>query len=95
MEPIYNAFVRQVISGGVPFGDNDARDLFHAITSVGCAQMTFLDNRWAEQARRVQRQLALPTGFVSIYSQRDVPRFLSDLAGWPPSRGLHDPQTAA
>jgi len=36
MEPIYNAFVRQLIRGNVPFENNDARDLFHAIASVAC-----------------------------------------------------------
>jgi hypothetical protein len=91
MRPIYNAFVRLCVTDGFPFSDNHARDLFHAIASVGCAQMTLLDNHWVEQARKVLRLIGAPADFVKIYSKGDVEQFLADLAKWPASRGKGRP----
>ncbi len=91
MRPIYNAFLRLCVTDGFPFSDNHARDLFHAIASVGCAQMTLLDNHWAEQARKVLKMIGTPEGFVKIYSKRDVDLFLADFAKHPPSRGKQRP----
>ena len=57
MRPIYNGFLRLCVTDGFPFDHNHARDLFHAIASVGCAHMTLLDNHWAAQARKVLQQI--------------------------------------
>jgi hypothetical protein len=53
--------------------------------------MTLLDKHWAGQARKVQRQIKMPSDFVKIYSKKDVSQFLTDLSNYPPSRGLHNP----
>lgn len=91
MRPIYNAFLRFCIKDNFEFTEHDARDLQHAIASVGCADMTLLDNRWAAQARKVQKQTKMPKQFVRIYESRRLPQFLADLAEYSPSRGLCAP----
>lgn len=91
MRPIYNAFVRQCVKDSFPLTDNHARDLFHAIASVGCAQMTLLDAHWAEQARKVLKQLRSPLDFVKVYGPKDVPQFLADLSACPRTRGSAKP----
>jgi len=98
MRPIYNGFVRLCVKDSFTFTANHARDLYHAVTSMGCADMTMLDSHWATQARKVQKLIRMPSDFVKIYSQRDLfrsctgpPQFLADLAALPPSRGLFDP----
>jgi hypothetical protein len=91
MRPIYNGFLRLCVTDGFPFSHNHARDLFHAIASVGCAHMTLLDNHWAGQARKVLQQIDAPDGLVRIYAQRDVERFLTDLEASPKTRGQDRP----
>jgi hypothetical protein len=90
MRPIYNAFLRLCVKDRFPFNHNHGRDLYHAIASVGCVQMTLLDGHWAGQARKVQKLIGMPQDFVKIYSPGDVPQFLADFASLPPSRGLYD-----
>jgi hypothetical protein len=91
MRPIYNAFVRLSLKDSFKWTANHARDLYHAITSMGCADMTVLDPHWANQARKVQKLIGMPLDFVRVYSKHDLSRFLADLAAFPPSRDLFDP----
>jgi hypothetical protein len=73
------------------FDDNHARDMFHAIASVGCAHITLLDSHWAEQGRKVEKQFKSPAGFAKIYDPSQLQQFLTDLAAWPKSQGLQKP----
>lgn len=92
MRPIYNAFMRLCVKQSFNLTKvNHLRDLQHAIASVACAEMTLLDKHWTKQAREVQKQLKMPSDFVKIYWRAEVEQFLADVAGYPPSRGLHDP----
>lgn len=91
MRPIYNAFLRLCVKDSFTFTANHARDLYHAVTSMGCADMTILDSHWANQARKVQGLIGMPSDFVRIYSPHNLSQFLADLAALPPSRGLFDP----
>jgi hypothetical protein len=91
MRAIYNAFVRLTVKDSFTFDDNHARDMFHAIASVGCAHITLLDSHWAEQARKVEKQFKSPPGFAKVYDPSQLQQFLADLAAWPHSRGSQDP----
>ena len=91
MRPIYNAFVRLTVKDSFAFDDNHARDMFHAIASVGCAHIALLDSHWAEQARKVEKQFNGPAEFARIYDPSQLQKFLAELAAWPKSRGLQKP----
>jgi hypothetical protein len=91
MRSLYNAFIRLCVTDSFKFTDNHGRDLFHTVAAIACGQIVLLDKHWAVQARKVQKQLALPTEFVNIYDPNQLDQFLEDLAKRPPSRGKHRP----
>lgn len=79
---IYYGLARYTITDTFTLNDNHARDLFHAVASVHCADMVTLDPHWAGQVQK----LKLPPDFVQVYSQRDLDRFLADLEAAPATR---------
>ena len=91
MRPIYNAFLRLTVKDSFKFTDNHARDLFHAIASIGCAHITLLDTHWAVQARKVEKQFKSPPGFAKVYDPSELQQFLADLPAWPKTRGIQRP----
>ncbi|MBI4178427.1 hypothetical protein HY522_03255 [bacterium] len=82
MRGIYNALVHYTITDTFTLNDNHARDLYHAIASVRCAQMVTLDAHWAGQVGK----LKLPPGFVKVYSEAELDAFLVDLEAAPVTR---------
>ena len=84
MRGIYHGLARYTIIDDFPLDDNHARDLFHAVVSVRCADLVTLDSHWAEQVRK----LKLPADFVRVYSGKldSFDRFLSDLEEAPATR---------
>lgn len=82
MRGIYNGLVRYTITDTFTLNDNHARDFYHAIASVRCAQMVTLDAHWAGQVRK----LKLPPEFVKVYSEAEFDGFLSDLEAAPATR---------
>lgn len=82
MHGIYNGLARLTITDSFKLNDNHARDLFHTVASVRCAEMVTLDAHWAGQVRK----LKLPTDFVRVYSEADLDRFLADLEAAPAVR---------
>jgi hypothetical protein len=75
MRGIYNGLVRYTIKDTFPLNLNHIRDFCHATVALCCADMVTLDSHWAAQARK----LRLPEGFVNVYCEPDLPKFLSDL----------------
>jgi len=82
MRGIHNGLVRYTITDSFTLNDNHARDLYHAIASVRCAQMVTLDAHWAGQVRK----LKLPPEFVKVYSEVELDAFLADLEAAPARR---------
>lgn len=82
MRGIYNGLVRYTITDTFTLNDQHARDLFHAIASVGCADMVTLDAHWAGQVGK----LKLPQEFVKIYSEAKLDAFFADLEAAPATR---------
>lgn len=82
MRGIYCALARFTITDTFALDGNHARDLFHAIASVRCAQMVTLDAHWAAQVRK----LKLSPEFVRVYSEKDFDTFLADLETAPSTR---------
>jgi hypothetical protein len=82
MRGIYYALARFTITDTFTLDRNHARDLFHAIASVRCAQMVTLDAHWAAQVRK----LRLSPGFVRVYSEKDFDTFLADIETTPSTR---------
>ncbi len=82
MRGIYHGLARLTIIDTFTLNDNHARDLFHAVASVRCADMVTLDAHWAGQVRK----LKLPQDFVQVYSEGDLDRFLADLEAAPATR---------
>ena len=75
MRGIDHGLVRFTITDSFTLNRNHARDLFHAIASVRCAEMVTLDAHWTAQVRK----LKLPSDFVQVYSESDFGRFLTHL----------------
>jgi hypothetical protein len=82
MRSIYYGLARFSITDTFRLDDNHARDLFHAVASVRCAEMVTLDAHWAGQVRK----LKLPADFVRVYSQSELDQFLVDLEAAPATR---------
>jgi len=82
MRGIYYGLARYTITDTFTLNDNHARDLFHAVASVHCAEMVTLDAHWAGQVRK----LKLPPDFVQVYSEVELVRFLADLEAAPATR---------
>ena len=82
MRGIYYALARYTITDTFRLNDNHARDLFHSVASVHCADMVTLDAHWAGQVRK----LKLPANFVRTYSESELDQFLADLDSAPPTR---------
>lgn len=82
MRSIYYGLARYSITDRFRLDDNHARDLFHAVASVRCAEMVTLDAHWAGQVRK----LKLPGDFVRVYSQSELDQFLVDLEAAPATR---------
>jgi hypothetical protein len=79
---IYYGLARYTITDSFGVNGNHARDLFHAIASVRCAEMVTLDAHWTAQVAK----LKLPFDFVRVYSESEFARFLADLEALPPTR---------
>jgi hypothetical protein len=79
MRYIYHGLARLTITDGFTLDDNHMHDLYYACAAVRCAEMVTLDGHWTEQVRK----LNLPADFVSVYSERELDQFLSDLERWP------------
>lgn len=82
MRGIYNGLARYTITDTFTLNDNHARDLFHAVASVHCADMITLDAHWAGQVRK----LKLPANFVRVYSGAELDQFLADFEAAPATR---------
>lgn len=82
MRPIYYGLARLTITDTFKLDDNHARDLFHAVASVRCADLVTLDAHWVGQVRK----LKLPPDFVHVYSETDLENFLMNLEAWPKTR---------
>jgi len=82
MRGIYYALARYTITDTFRLTDNHARDLFHAVASVQCADIVTLDAHWAGQVRK----LKLPANFVQVYSEVEFDRFLGDFEAAPAIR---------
>lgn len=70
------------ITDSFTLSGNHARDFFHALASVRCAEMVTLDVHWAGQVRK----LRLPDDFGRVYSESEFGTFLSDLEAAPATR---------
>jgi hypothetical protein len=75
MRGIYNGLIRLSIKDSFPLNRNHARDLYHALVPVRCADMVTLDNHWSGQVQK----LRLPVDFVRVYSRSNFQDFLRDL----------------
>jgi len=82
MRGIYYGLVRYAITDSFTLNERHARDLYHAIASVGCADLVTLDAHWAGQVRK----LKLPADFVRVYSESEFDQFLADLEAAPATR---------
>jgi hypothetical protein len=82
MRPIYHGLARLTITNGFRLTENHARDLFHALAAVRCAEMVTLDAHWVGQVRK----LKLPADFVKLYSEAELDQFLGDLESAPKTR---------
>lgn len=82
MRGIYHGLARYTIIDTFTFDDNHARDMFHAMASVRCADMVTLDAHWSGQVGK----LRLPTDFVRVYTEGELDAFLADLEAAPATR---------
>ena len=82
MRGIYYGLARYTIIDTFSLNNNHARDLYHAIASVRCADMVTLDAHWSGQVRK----LKLPADFVKVYSETEFDQFLTDLEATPATR---------
>jgi hypothetical protein len=82
MRPIYHGLARLTITDGFKLSENHARDFFHALAAVRCAEMVTLDAHWVGQVRKLRP----PADFVRLYSEAELVQFLSDLESAPAIR---------
>jgi hypothetical protein len=82
MRSIYNGLMHYLVKDSFSLNGNHARDLYHAIVPLCCANMVTLDKHWVGQVRK----LRLPPTFVKVYSRPEFKAFLSDLEAEPASR---------